>query len=383
MKKTIILFLISFLLPLSALAVDYPVIAGIDITSSDITASKFIAYLFYLIIAVGSLLGVIILFIAGLEWVSAYGNAEAINSAKKKIITVFVGMTVLLSSYIAINTINPAILNVNIGLEENSSGEIIIPESKGVFLYKDVNYEPLESKLRIRKSRASLVEEGFYKKTSSIQIKQPTDFSLGAILFGETTDSDENTIPGTEFKGKCSYITGDIPNLNEGSGDQNDPPIGQNNLDSLIVFNGSAGGSIKVYNNYGCKIRTTDYCREVEEDSEWEDPSPCPPEEESSCSFSVSEFTKMEDIIENECTTEEASFKGDILSIEVVGRVGVLFRGLLIDGEEETKEACQYFDSGGITSCINMVKYGPFYKIKEGIGTSIFSPREIMLFTLD
>ena len=85
MKRLILLILIGIIFCYPVLAAEYPIIGGININSSEVTASQFITYLFYIITALGSFLGVVLLIIAGLEWVSAYGDAKVINSAKKKL----------------------------------------------------------------------------------------------------------------------------------------------------------------------------------------------------------------------------------------------------------------------------------------------------------
>lgn len=384
MKRIICLILIGILIFPNITLADYPIVGGVDINGPNTTASQFITYLFYIIIAIGSFLGVVLLIIAGLEWVSAYGDAKAINSAKKKIAAVFTGLTVLFTSYIIINTINPAILNVNIDdiSNDDAPSEFVIPEGKGVFLYSDLNYETEKDPLNIKGSKASLISDGFFRKTSSIKINQPDDMTLGAILFADRED-DGNIVPGTEFRGKCSYITGSIPNLDNASGDQNDPPIGQDNLASIILFSGTTGGDITIYNNYNCQAKINKYCREDDEDDDWEEPYPCLEPEEYSCSFNINEFKPISEVLEEDCQSEDGGFKGDILSIGFSGRTGVLLRGLLIkNSEDDPEKICQYFDSKN-TTCINMIKYGPFYKTIDGERRSVFSPEEIMVFSLD
>jgi len=383
MKRIILFILIGIIFCSPVLAVDYPVIRGININDPNITASQFIIYLFYLIIAVGSLIGVIILIVAGLEWVSAYGDAKVINSAKKKIAAVFTGLIVLFTSYIVINTINPAILDVNVeGIDDSyTSPELIIPEGSGILLYSETNYITEKDPLNIRSSKTSLIADGFHGKTSSIKINQPPDMTLGAILFADR-EKDGKIISGTEFRGKCSYITESIPDLNNSLGDQNNPPIGQNTLASIIVFNGSVGGDITIYSNYNCQPKIDKYCREVDGGNKnWNDPNSCLSPEEYSCSIRINEFKSIEEIIEEDCSSGGTGFKGEILSIAVDGRTGILLRGLVNDGGE-TEEICQYFDSKN-TTCINMIKYGPFYKTVDGHKGSIFSPEEIMVFSLD
>ena len=383
MKRIILFILIGIIFCYPVLAVDYPVIGGININDPNTTASQFIAYLFYLMIAVGSLIGVIVLIVAGLEWVSAYGDAKVINSAKKKITAVFTGLIVLFTSYIVINTLNPAILDVNIESidDDYKPPEFIIPEGSGILLYSEANYITEEDPLNIRYSKTSLIADGFHGKTSSIKINQPPDMTLGAILFADR-EKDGKIISGTEFRGKCSYITESIPDLNNSLGDQNNPPIGQNTLASIIVFNGSVGGDITIYSNYNCQPKIDKYCREVDGGNKnWDDPNSCPSPEEYSCSIRINEFKSIKEIIEEDCSSGETGFKGEILSIAVDSRTGILLRGLVND-EGETEEICQYLDSKN-TTCINMIKYGPFYRIVDGQKESIFSPEEIMVFSLD
>jgi hypothetical protein len=385
MKKIIFLILISALIFPNIILADYPVIGGININNSDTTASQFITYLFYIITAIGSFLGVVLLIIAGLEWFGSYGDAKVINSAKRKIAAVFTGLAVLFTSYIIINTINPAIMNINIDDigSDYEPIDIVIPEGKGIFLYSEVNYETEEDPLNIKISKASLISDSFYRKTSSIKINQPDNMTLGAILFADREDDEGKIDTGTEFRGKCSYITGSISNLDNALGDQNDPPIGQNTLASIIVFAGSAGGGITIYNNYNCEPKVDKYCREIDDhDDEWEEPNPCPLPEEYSCSFNINEFKSISELLEEDCQSEDGGFEGDILSIGVSKRTGILLRGRLIDGEDEAEESCQYIDSKN-TTCINMIKYGPFYRVIDGKMDSFFSPKEIMVFSLD
>jgi len=384
MKKIIFLILIGIIFCYPVLAADYPIIGGININDPNTTASQFITYLFYIITALGSFLGVVLLIIAGLEWVSAYGDAKVINSAKKKIAAVFTGLAVLFTSYIIINTINPAILNVNIDDISNDYTpiEFVVPEGKGIFLYSKINYETEKDPLNIKNSRASLISDSFYRKTSSIKINQPDDMTLGAILFADREDDEGKIDTGTEFRGKCSYITGSISNLDSASGDQNNPPIGQDALASIIVFAGRAGGGITIYNNYDCKPKINKYCRAKDKDDKWNEPYPCPLPEEYSCSFNLNEFKSIDEVLEENCQSEDTGFEGDILSIAVSGRTGILLRGKIIDGEDEAEETCQYIDSKN-TTCINMIKYGPFYKTIDGKRRSVFSPEEIMVFSLD
>ncbi|MFA6485930.1 MAG: pilin [Candidatus Magasanikbacteria bacterium] len=65
-------------------------------------------------IAVASLLAAVMMVIAGLEWTASGGNSEAIGRAKKRIGGAAVGLVLAMGSYLILNTINPALVNLRL-----------------------------------------------------------------------------------------------------------------------------------------------------------------------------------------------------------------------------------------------------------------------------
>jgi len=360
MKKITTFIILGLFIFSPVLATNYPVIGGIDINSADTTAADFIIYTFNLLTAVGSLLVAIIIIMSGLEWVSAYGNPETINKAKKKIVLAFSGLIVLLSSYIIINTIDPNILNINIeDLSQQEITEVEVPKGSGVYLFNKAGFQGDE--LLIQKSLASVLEPKFVENVKSIKIINSGNVKWGAILFSDIELEEDRFISGTEYEGNCTYISSDFSSLNSSSGKENNPPVGENKLSSIIVFRGSVGGDVTVYNSYNCQLRNINYCREDKEDDKFEESEPCLKEEEQVCHINTNEFKNIEEVC--------PEFKWDIISIKANKDTGILFK----DGNSEEKGKCYYFNmpSGG---CFNINKYSPIYG---------HDPLSINLFSLD
>jgi len=66
------------------------------------------------ILAISGIVAFFLLVIAGMDLLTSAGNPEKVRSGKDKIKGVFLGLAILFSSYIIINTINPDILNIDL-----------------------------------------------------------------------------------------------------------------------------------------------------------------------------------------------------------------------------------------------------------------------------
>ncbi|HNY36237.1 MAG TPA: pilin [Candidatus Pacearchaeota archaeon] len=79
--------------------------------------SGYIIYLFNFSLGAVAVLAFIVIIAAGIKIVQSRGNPSEIQSAKQRIINSLIGLTVILTSYILLTTINPGIINVeNISL---------------------------------------------------------------------------------------------------------------------------------------------------------------------------------------------------------------------------------------------------------------------------
>lgn len=75
---------------------------------------EFIIYIYNFAIGIAGIVAVIMIIIAGIQWVTSGGNSEAITSAKKKIGQALIGMFLAYGSFFILNTINPALVNLRL-----------------------------------------------------------------------------------------------------------------------------------------------------------------------------------------------------------------------------------------------------------------------------
>jgi len=118
-----------------SLEVNYPEIYGLKPTTSTLLPD-YVKYIFNFSIAVVGIIAFLVLIFLGFKYKSSMGNPKKLEDTKKRIIQVFVGIILLLSSYIILKTINPEIVT----LRRTSPDEIIFnqivsntPSSETVF----------------------------------------------------------------------------------------------------------------------------------------------------------------------------------------------------------------------------------------------------------
>ncbi len=79
---------------------------------SDI--GDFIKYNYNLALSIAGILAVIMMVVAGIQWVTSGGNSEMISSAKKRIGGALIGLLIAYLSYTILNTVNPALVNLRL-----------------------------------------------------------------------------------------------------------------------------------------------------------------------------------------------------------------------------------------------------------------------------
>lgn len=360
MKKTSITFLISllgilFISPVLA-ASSYPEIAGITIGPGT-TATQFVVYFFNLAIAVGAFIAGAVLLMAGIDYVSSRGEPAKLESAKSKIKNAFLGLTILLASFIILTTINPALTNIKIDKLTSIKTEVVIPEGSGVYLYDSPSYVSTIDPLRVIGTKTNFETDNFNRKVQSIKFVNPDngDFKFGAVLFAKNVASDLGS--GYDLRGNCSFAFNSIPDLGSALGQENNPPIGKNNLSSIIVFKTKDGSaSVTLYNSIDCKKGTDEYEEQKDENA--------------ICKISSGkQFVNIKDACPN--------FKGNITSIETSGDVGILFKIV----EKGVAGRCQYLESNN-TKCINNVKHSYAFNPSRDKYEASVIPQSFIVFPL-
>lgn len=83
-------------------------------TSKFANIGVFIQYIYRYGIIFAGILAVLIIIVAGLQWTSSGGNSSTIESAKNRITGALTGLILVACSYIILNTINPATVNLRL-----------------------------------------------------------------------------------------------------------------------------------------------------------------------------------------------------------------------------------------------------------------------------
>lgn len=116
-KKLFFLFLILFALGAgfvsaqSALEVDYPTVPGAEAPSDTKTAlPDYVKYIFNFSLAIAGFVAFASFVYGGVKYLVSAGSAAAISDAKKQIFAGILGLIILFSSFIILNTVNPQLL---------------------------------------------------------------------------------------------------------------------------------------------------------------------------------------------------------------------------------------------------------------------------------
>jgi|GEM_PF-1404347 len=320
-------------------AFSIPTIAGIPAKAS---AAELIVYFFNLSITVGSLIAVVMLMMAGYDYIMSNGDPSKIESAKKRIQNTLLGVAILVSCLILLNTINPqlAVIKINeLSKEPKPVVNVPVVKNVGVYLYKGDGKDPL----LVQDSKASLIQDNFQQQVKSIKFINLEDYRYGAVLFTEG-----------DFKGNCSYALNDVNDMGAANDNENKPPIGNNTLSSIFVFKALSGSPvIKLYNNIDCEPRSSEYGTVSEKSSV----------------CTVTGKNGFDDIA-RACP----DFKGDVLSIEATPDTGILLKAAAKDKAGK----CQFMTAGN-SGCLNVIKYGYVYNPDPN---SPIKPLSFMLFPL-
>lgn len=73
---------------------------------------EYIAAIYRFSVAAGSVIAIVMIMVAGLQWTISRGDSAAIGSAQKRIAGAFMGLFLLLGSYTILYVINPELLNI-------------------------------------------------------------------------------------------------------------------------------------------------------------------------------------------------------------------------------------------------------------------------------
>ncbi len=137
--------------------------------------AEFIAFIYKYGMGLAGVLSVLVLIFAGVQWIISGGNAEAISSAKHKIVGAVIGMIILAAAYTILYTVNPDLVNLRppnawmintLNLPSNPSCLALEPNEKiSRYFLKTTDNTTVEKKQEIF---ATLPQDGWLTPTSTI-----------------------------------------------------------------------------------------------------------------------------------------------------------------------------------------------------------------------
>ena len=215
-KKYLFIVLIVFLTLGSVtmaqgLELDYPDIPGVGTLTDTTSLPDYVKYIFNFSLIIAGLVAFGALIYGGMRYLTSAGNVSAMNDAKSQIFSGLLGLTVLLSSYIILATVNVELVTFdNIDM---STETILINATQAVGVYLMTNdFDPASEEicspekgcLHLLTDLNDLGVYNFDNQAQRIQINNEGDrYSFGAILH-----EDKN------FEGQCRVFLGaDIPTI--------------------------------------------------------------------------------------------------------------------------------------------------------------------------
>lgn len=95
------------------LNLDYPAFGGYDPNENQ-DLNQIVAWFYYFIVAISGFAAFYTIVIAGFSWLTSGGNASQINSSKDRITTAFIGLIIILASFLILQILNPELTTLNL-----------------------------------------------------------------------------------------------------------------------------------------------------------------------------------------------------------------------------------------------------------------------------
>jgi len=131
-QNRIIFFVAGFLLLASfSFCFAFEVQLPLFFNQEDGTLPEYFVYYFQLAIWIAGILAVVMLAVAGIEFIMAFSNPEKMGEAKKRATSAILGLVLVFASYILINTINPKLTDLTPSEPLKQVGGLILSGSGG------------------------------------------------------------------------------------------------------------------------------------------------------------------------------------------------------------------------------------------------------------
>lgn len=98
---------------LLCLELDYPEVGGFDL-NVDQDLNEMIAWSYYFIVTISGIASFVMLVWGGFEWLTSVGNASKISNARERINSAFLGLIIVLASFLILKAINPELITLRL-----------------------------------------------------------------------------------------------------------------------------------------------------------------------------------------------------------------------------------------------------------------------------
>ena len=140
----------------------------------------YLASLFRFLIALAGAFAIVVAITGGVQFVTGGISPSQKTAAKERIANAFIGLTLVLSSYLLLNSINPTLVAFNLSLPSIKGGTVVAPVAGGVSAGATVpepatgGKDPLIEDLQLS-AAAYLLKEKYPKITFTSGFRSPTD----------------------------------------------------------------------------------------------------------------------------------------------------------------------------------------------------------------
>ncbi len=194
---------------------DYPELPGTKNLSETSTLTELIAYVYNLAIMIAGLAVFVMLVIGGVKWLTSAGDPGRTKDAKDQLTSAVLGLILLLSSFLILETINPQLTKlIEPGERLGLIGGIEInppPIENGAVLYRDADYKGSYYLLK-----SSQPVKDFSEKTKYGDLKyvfQNTNIKVNDEISSLRIGGNHLILCGDAHFINCGYFTHEISDL--------------------------------------------------------------------------------------------------------------------------------------------------------------------------
>lgn len=201
-----------------ALELDWPTSPGGTYLNENSTLPQLIEYLYEWGITIGGLVTFIALVSAGFQYLTSVGDPSKMKEATSNITSAVLGLTLLLSSWLILNTINPELTTFNPGVFDISSAPDVddemnftIDEAQQcdyIILYSEENFKGKEKKLDLNEETSKVSDHAENFSAKSVRAYNNNNEECGTGACGCYIE----VAAGSWFFGLgCGDVLGQIP----------------------------------------------------------------------------------------------------------------------------------------------------------------------------